>query len=193
MTVDAHRVDAGPATDLPTCDPAAVLLPAISALGAIAAIGVIPFVAQDRLRDRSRGRRKASVAVRDLETDCLQLQEVFRRLQRGLKSAPRAFAVATAPLKFGFHGLDLAPADLVADVARAFGSAARDTCDVMAGIEDGSIEAAEATCLAFGECQERLSRLLVDRASLKVAVEEGLAVAGRLTDLVRELKRVARD
>jgi len=175
------------------CDPAAVVLPALAALGAVAAIAVMPFVGQDRVPLAGRGRRKPSASIRDLETDCLQLQEIFRRLQRNLRSAPAGQAVASSPLKFGLFGVDLASADLVAEIARVMGAAVRDTGDVMRAVEDGGIEAPEPLCHAFGECQERLSKLIAERASVRLAIDEGLAVSLRLTELVQDLKRRCQD
>jgi len=171
------------------CDPAAVVLPALAALGAIAAIAVMPFVGQDRSPDPGRGRRKAAASIRDLETDCLQLQEIFRRLQRNLRSAPGGQAVAASPLKFGLYGVDLADTELAAEIARVMGAAVRDTGEVMRAIEDGGIDAPETLCNRFGECQEHLSKLIVERASVRVAIDEGLAIALRLTALVQDLKR----
>ncbi|MGE0766569.1 MAG: hypothetical protein AB7L90_08910 [Hyphomicrobiaceae bacterium] len=49
-------------------DPLALVLPAVSALGAIASIAAINWVAQEKTVDRSRSRRKPGVALRDLES-----------------------------------------------------------------------------------------------------------------------------
>jgi len=193
MTLEPRKADADLASERLPCDPAAVILPALSALGAIAAIAVIPFVGQERQPERGRGRRKPAAALRDLETDCLQLQEIFRRLQRTLRASPKAHAVAVSPLKFGLFGIDLADAALVAEIARVLGACVHNTGDVMRAIEDGGIDAPEALCHRFGECQERLSRLVIERASIKVAIEEGLAISLRLTELVVELKRSTAD
>lgn len=175
------------------CDPAAVVLPALSALGAIAGIAVMPFVAQDRAPEPGRGQRKAAAAVRDLETDGLQLQEIFRRLQRNLRSAPGGQAVAVAPLKFGLFGVDLADAALVGEIVRVLGASMQDTGDVMRAIEDGRIDAAEELCYGFGLCQERLSKLVIERASVRTAIDEGLAIALRLSELIVELKQSVKE
>ena len=175
------------------CDPVAVVLPALAALGAIAGIAVMPFVAQDRAPQHGRGHRKASAAIRDLETDSLQLQEIFRRLQRNLRSASGGQAVAAAPLKFGLFGVDLADASLVAEIARVLGASVKDTGDVMRAIEDGSIDATDDLCNDFGLCQERLSKLVIERASVRTAIDEGLAVSLRLTELIAELKRSVKE
>jgi len=193
MSLEPRKPADGLPPDRLLCDPAAVVLPALSALGAIAAIAVMPFVGQDRAPEPGRNRRKPSVAIRDLETDSLQLQEIFRRLQRNLRSAPGGQAVAASPLKFGLYGVDLADAGLVAEIARVLGTAVRNTGDVMFAIETGGIEAPESVCNLFGECQERLSKLVVERASVRVALDEGLALSQRLTELVQDLKRGTRD
>ena len=193
MALEPRKADADLAAERLPCDPAAVILPALSALGAIAAIAVIPFVGQERQPEHGRARRKPSAVLRDLETDCLQLQEVFRRLQRALRSAPKAHAVAVSPLKFGLYGVDLADAALVTEIAHVLGAAVRDTGHVMHAIEDGGIDAPDALCHRFGECQERLSKLVIERASVRVAVDEGLAIALRLTELVVELKQTAKE
>ena len=192
-TVESRKPESERLSERLPCDPAAVVLPALSALGAIAAIAVIPFVGEERQPDRGRNRRKPSAAIRDLETDCLQLQEIFRRLQRTLRSAPGGQAVASSPLKFGLYGVDLADVALVSEIARVLGASVRDTGDVMHAMEDGSIEAPETLCHSFGECQERLSKLVIERASVKVAIDQGLAISLRLTELVQDLKRIAAD
>lgn len=193
MSLEPRKPADGPPPDRLPCDPAAVVLPALAALGAIAAIAVVPFVAQDRAPELGRNRRKPSAAVRDLETDCLQLQEIFKRLQRNLRSAPGGQAVAASPLKFGLFGVDLADAGLVGEIARVLGTAVRNTGDVMRAIEDDGIEAPEQLCQEFGVCQEKLSKLVIERASVRVALDEGLAVSITLTQLVQDLKRGAKD
>lgn len=193
MTLEPRKAKPEPIAERLPCDPAAVLLPALAALGAIAGIAVMPFVAEDRPPERGRGLRKPAAALRDLETDSLQIQEIFRRLQRNLRAAPGGQAVAAAPLKFGLFGVDLADASLVAEIARVFGAAVKDTGDVMRAIEDGGIEAPEDLCHAFGLCQERLSKLVIERASVRTVIDAGLAISLRLTELVIELKRAVKD
>ena len=193
MSLEPRKPDSGLPPDRLLCDPAAVLLPALSALGAVAAIAVMPFAGQDRTPERGRGRRKPSLPVRDLETDCLQLQEIFRRLQRNLRSAPGGQPVAASPLKFGLYGVDLADVELAAEIARVMGSSVRNTGDVMRAIVEGGIEAPETLYHGFGACQEQLSKLLIERASVRAAIDQGLAISLRLTELVRELKHFTRD
>lgn len=176
-------------------DPFAAVLPALAALGAVASIATINWVAEEKTVDQPRARRKAVVALRELETSCLGLAEIFRRFQRH----PAVFAgegrTASSPLKFGVHGprVDARTAQLyhrlINDVASMLVLSSQNAFDVMAAVEDGEIDAPESLYFAFGECQERLNRILQERASLKSAVEQGLEIAETLIDLVRQLKR----
>ena len=175
-------------------DPFAVVLPALAALGAIASIAAINWVAQERNVERSRSRRKAGMALRDLESCCIGLQEIFRRFQRH----PRLFTgegAPAAPLKFGVHGarVDADAArvyqQIVTDVASMLVLAAHNSFEAMSSIEDGEIEAPEVVFFGFGEQQERLNRLIAQRATMKATVDTGLEIAQKLTVLVRELKK----
>jgi len=164
-------------------DPFTAVLPALAALGAIASIATINWAAQERTPDRARSKRKAGTALRDLETCCLGLQEIFRRFQRN----PR--------LKFGVHGprvgTDAARLfqQLINDVASMLVLASQNAFDVMSAVEDGEINAPEELFFGFGEQQERLNKLIQARATLKASVDAGAEVAGKLTELVRELKK----
>jgi hypothetical protein len=71
--------------------------------------------------------------------------------------------------------------------------ASQNAFDVMCAVEDGEVEAPETLYFAFGECQERLNKLIQTRATLKVAVDSGAEIAERLTHLVRELKKYRPD
>ena len=176
-------------------DPIAAVLPALAALGAIASIAAVNWVAHDKTPDRSRMRRKAATALRDLESCCMGLQEIFKRLHRN----PRLFAgeggAASSPLKFGVHGPRIDPVlsrtfhQLMNDIASMLVLASQNAYDVMCAVEDGEIIAPEELFYGFGEQQERLNKLLSQRATLKLSVETGLDVADRLTALVRDLKR----
>lgn len=176
-------------------DPFAAVLPAIAALGAVASIATVNWMAQDKTPERGRARRKAGTALRDLETCCLGLVEIFRRFKRH----PRLYAgeggQGSSPLKFGVHGprVDADTArlyhQLINDVASMLVLASQNAFDVMCAVEDGEIDAPEAVYFGFGEQQERLNGLIQGRATLKTTVDVGLEVAARLTELVRELKR----
>ena len=50
-----------------------------------ASIAAINWVGQEKTADRARSRRKAGVALRDLESCCMGLQEIFKRLVRNPK------------------------------------------------------------------------------------------------------------
>lgn len=176
-------------------DPFTAVLPALSALGAIASIASINWAGQDKTPERARARRKAGTALRDLETCCMGLVEIFRRFQRNPKLFAGEGASAASPLKFGVLGTRV-PADgarlfqqLVNDVASMLVLAAQNSFDVMCAVEDGEIDAPEELFFAFGEAQERLNKVIQGRATLKVSVDTGLELAERLLQLVRELKK----
>lgn len=176
-------------------DPFTAVLPALAALGAIASIAAINWSAQEKTPDRAKAKRKAATALRDLETCCMGLTEIFRRFQRNLRLFSTEGAAAASPLKFGVVGSRV-PADgarlfqqLVNDVASMLVLAAQNSFDVMCAVEDGEIEAPEELFFAFGEQQERLNKLIQGRATLKLSIDTGLDIADRLTQLVRELKK----
>jgi hypothetical protein len=176
-------------------DPFTAVLPALAALGAIASIAAVNWTAQERTPERSRAKRKAGMALRDLETCCLGLQEIFRRFQRNPKLFAGEGAPASSPLKFGVHGPRVGPDaarqfhQLINDVASMLVLASQNAFDVMSAVEDGEINAPEALFFGFGEQQDRLNKLIQARATLKTSVDTGAEVALRLTELVRELKR----
>ena len=175
-------------------DPFAAVLPALAALGAIASIAAINWVAQERTADRTRSRRKAGMALRDLESCCIGLQEIFRRFQRHPKLFTGDGAPA-APMKFGVHGGRVDDdstrlyQQIVTEVASMLVLAAHNSFEAMSAIEDGEIDAPEEVYFGFGEQQERLNKLFAHRASLKVTVDTGVEIADKLTALVRELKK----
>ena len=176
-------------------DPFAAVLPAIAALGAIASIATINWTAQDKTADRSRSKRRAGTALRDLETCCLGLAEIFRRFQRNPKLYAGEGAQGSSPLKFGVHGPRVGAEasrlyhQLMNDVASMLVLASQNAFDVMCAVEDGEISAPEEVYFGFGDCQERLNKLIQNRATLKASVDTGAEVAERLTGLVRELKK----
>ena len=176
-------------------DPLAAVLPALAALGAIASIASINWVAQERTPDRAKTRRKAGMALRDLESCCLGLQEIFRRFQKNTKLLGGEGAPASSPMKFGVHGLRV-DADaarlyqqIVNDIASMLVLASHNSYETMCAIEDGEIDAPEQVFYGFGEQQERLNKLIAQRASLRATVEASLEISDKLTALVRELKR----
>ncbi len=176
-------------------DPLSAVLPALSALGAIASIAAINWVAQEKTADRTRSRRKAGVALRDLESCCMGLQEIFKRLHRNPKMFAGEGPAAASPLKFGVCGprIDQTVArsyhQLMNDIASMLVLASQNTFDVMSAIEDGEILAPETVFYGFGEQQERLNKLIQTRATVKTVVETGVEVSDQLTALVRELKK----
>jgi len=176
-------------------DPFTAVLPALAALGAIASIATINWTAQERTQDRAKAKRKAGTALRDLETCCLGLQEIFRRFQRNPKLFAGEGAPAASPLKFGVHGPRVGSdaarlfQQLINDVASMLVLASQNAFDVMSAVEDGEINAPEEVYFGFGEQQERLNKLIQARASLKSSVDAGAEVALALTELVRRLKK----
>lgn len=175
-------------------DPFAAVLPAIAALGAISSIATINWTAEERTENRPKSRRKVSTALKDLESCCLGLIEIFKRFQRNPKLYAGEGAQGSSPLKFGVHGPRV-DADscrlyhqLMNDVASMLVLASQNAFDVMCAVEDGDLEPPEAVFFGLGEQQERLNALIQNRASLKQTVETGLEVAIQLGKLVNELK-----
>lgn len=189
------RSGAGPQVDTRIApDSFAAVLPAIAALGAIASIAAVHWVAQDRTADRAKSKRRAAVALRDLESCCLGLHEIFRRFHRNPKIFGGEGGSAASPMKFGVHGLRVTTEaarqyqQLVNDTASMLVLATQNAFDVMSAIEDGEVTAPEDLFFAFGEVQEQLNKLVSQRATLRTCVETGLAAAERLTSLVGKLK-----
>lgn len=176
-------------------DPLSVVLPAISALGAISSIAAVNWVGQERTPERTRSRRKVGLVIRDLESCCLGLQEIFKRLNRNPRLFAGEGAAAGSPLKFGVHGPRIDPAlariyqQLMNDVASMLVLASQNAYDIMCAVEDGEIVAPEQLFFGFGEQQDRLNKLVQERATLKALVETGLDVANALQALVSEFKK----
>ena len=175
-------------------DPFAIVLPALAALGAISSIATINCVAQERSGERVRPRRKAGTALRDLETCCLGLAEIFRRFHRHPKLFAGEGGQGSSPLKFGVHGPRIDADEsrlyhqLMNDVASMLVLASQNSFDVMCAVEDGEINAPEELFYGFGEAQDELNKLIQNRATLGASVEAGFGIAERLVALVRELK-----
>ncbi|MCH9808187.1 MAG: hypothetical protein K0U74_10670 [Alphaproteobacteria bacterium] len=176
-------------------DPFAAVLPALSALGAISSIASINWSAEERTPDRPKARRKASSAIRDLETCCIGLIEIFKRFQRHPKMFCGDGAGTNVPLKFGVHGTRVSGASaklyqqIINDVASMLVLASQNAFDVMSAVEDGEINAPEELYFGFGECQDALNDLFQSRATLKESVRRGHFIAERLSKLVAELKK----
>jgi hypothetical protein len=194
--VSAGRHDDSDDTDtrMPP-DPFAAVLPALAALGAISSIAAINWSGQEKAATRTRTKRKTAASLRDLETCCIGLTNIFARFQEH----PNVFAggggQAAAPLKFGVHGRRIrADAQrlyvrLMNDIATHLVLAAQNAFDVMTAIEDGDIDAPEEIYFKFGEEQERLNGIIQQRPALRVAVDTGADIAQKLTVLVRELRK----
>jgi len=176
-------------------DPFTAVLPALAALGAISSIAAIHWSGQEKTTARTRTKRKTGSSLRDLETCCLGLSEIFRRFQRHPKVFAGEGAQASSPLKFGVHGTRIRAdaqrlyQQLINDIASMLVLASQNAFDVMTAVEDGDIDPPEEVFYAFGEQQERLNKLIQTRATLKAAVDTGAEVADRLTALVRDLRK----
>lgn len=176
-------------------DPFAAVLPALAALGAISSIAAIHWSGEEKSASRTRTKRKTTSALRDLETCCLGLAEIFRRFQRHPKVFAGEGAQSASPLKFGVHGKRIRAdaqrlyQQLMNDIASMLVLATQNAFDVMTAIEDGDIEAPEEVFFGFGEQQEQLNKLIQNRVTLRVAVDTGVEVADKLTALVRELRK----
>ena len=176
-------------------DPFTAVLPALAALGAISSIAAIHWSGQEKTAARSRVKRKTGASLRDLETCCLGLAEIFRRFQSHPKVFAGEGAQASSPMKFGVHGTRIRAdaqrlyLQLMNDIASMLVLAAQNAFDVMTAIEDGDINAPEEVYFGFGEQQDRLNKLIQTRATLRVAVDTGAEIADKLTQLVRELKK----
>lgn len=177
-------------------DLCAAVLPALSALGAVASIAAVGWVAEDNpTGERPDGKRRAGIAVQELETCCLGLGEIFRRFQRHQDIFSKDGRSSAAPMKFGAYGGRAATETsalydrLVNDIAAMLVLASENACTVMSAVEEGELEAPDALFIAFGECQDELNRLLQARANLQECISKGVEIADRLTALIRELKK----
>jgi hypothetical protein len=174
------------------------LLAGLAALGTITSIASVMWLAEATPAPGGP-RRKCATVLRDLESVCLQLQEAFRKLARGVHGGAVERVQATTPLKFGLHGLahggepTLGTQAAIVDLARALPVASQAALDVIAVIEDGAIEVPEDLFYKIGECQERLNLLLTERASLATSIDVGLEVAGQLTAIAGTLRSLAKD
>jgi hypothetical protein len=58
-------------------EPLSIILPAIAALGSIASIAAVAWLAEDRTVDRPKVKRRLDVILKDLETSCLGTAEIL--------------------------------------------------------------------------------------------------------------------
>jgi hypothetical protein len=177
-------------------EPLSIVLPALAALGAVASIAAVAWVAQDRGdADRPRVKRRIDVILKDLETSCIGVAEILRRVRRHAKQLGLDGPQGGLPLKLGLTGGRVEAAgggvykQLVNDLATMLVLATQNSFDAISAIEDGEIEAPESVFFGFGEAQEKLNRLLVQRASVRATIDHSIDVAQQLAGLVGELKR----
>ena len=172
----------------------AIVLPAIAALGSVASIAAVAWLAEDRTGDRPRVKRRIDMILKDLETSCLGTAEILRRVIRHSPMFGLLGATSGAAMKFGLLGTRVDAqqgqiyVQLVNDVATMLVLATQASFDTTNAIEDGDINPPEALIYRFGEAQDKLNALLTARASIKLTVEAALSVAETLVVLVRELK-----
>jgi hypothetical protein len=175
-------------------EPLAVILPAIAALGSVASIAAVAWLAEERTAGRPRVKRRLDVILKDLETSCLGTAEILRRVIRHSPMFGLQGTNSSALMKFGLLGTRVDAQQgqtyihLMNDVATMLVLAAQASFDATNAIEDGDIEPPEALFYKFGEAQEKLNALLATRTSTKATVEAALAIAENLSTLVRELK-----
>ncbi|MCH9765200.1 MAG: hypothetical protein K0U34_04305 [Alphaproteobacteria bacterium] len=176
-------------------DVSTAVLPALAALGAVASIAAVNWIAEDATAKKPEAKRRATVAVQELETCCSGLAEIFRRFDRHPDLFAAEGRTKGTPLKFGVQGGRVAATAsatynlLINDVAAMLVLASQNACAVMAAVEDGEIDAPDAVFIAFGECQDELNHVLQVRASLRDCIDKGIEIADRLTALIRELKK----
>jgi hypothetical protein len=192
----------GKATVKPSADggraapePLSILLPAVAALGAVSSIAAVAWLAEERTGERPRVKRRVDAILKDLETSCLGIAEILRRVIRLSPMFGLLGPTSGAPLKFGLLGTRVEPAQaqtyvlLVNDVATMLVLATQASFDMTSAIEDGDLEPPEELLHKFGAAQEKLSGLLSSRPSLKTTAETALAVAEGLVAAVRALKQ----
>lgn len=176
-------------------EPLSLILPILAALGSVASIAAIAWVAQERTSDRPRVKRRVDVILKDLETSCLGLAEILRRLKRHGRHFGIDGPAGASPLKLGLNGSRIDPAagqlyhQLVNDVATHLVLATQNSFDAMNAIEDGEIDAVDAVLDGFADAQEKLNVLIAQRASIRAIVDGSLAAAEQLTDLIQQLKQ----
>jgi hypothetical protein len=175
-------------------DPVAVILPALAALGAIASIAALNWVVRDECVDKRRAKRQSQTILRDLSRDCADLQDIFRRLIRGLPGIATGSGTTGLPMRFGVHGLAVDSQSyplyqsLVSSLASLTSRVSQHCFALRTALEEGLLDPPEDVFYAFGDQQERLNQILAGRPSLKSAIETGYDVAVKLGGLVEEME-----
>lgn len=177
-------------------EPMSIVLPVLAALGAVASIAAVAWVAQDRGdTDRPRVKRRIDVILKDLETSCLGIAEILRRVRRQAKQLGLDGPQGGLPLKLGLTGGRIESAggsiykQLINDLATMLVLATQNSFDAISAIEDGEIEAPESVFFGFAEAQEKLNQIYVQRVSVRATIDHSIDVAQRLAGLVGELKQ----
>jgi len=180
-------------------DPLTAVMPALAVLGTIASIAAMNWVAEERETGRKRQKRKVAAMLRDLEKCCLGLQAIFEGFHKAQTLFAGQGAVAASPMKFGTHRSRISQSAVriyhhsINDIASMMVLASQSSFEVMTAIEDGEINPPDEIFYSFGEAQEQLNRILLERETMKSSVEIGLKIAIDLTVLVRKLKEYHAD
>ena len=175
-------------------DPLTVVMPALAVLGTIASIAAMNWVAEECEAGQKRQKRKVAAMLRDLEKCCLELQNIFKGFHKAQTLFAGQGAVATSPMKFGTHRSRISREAIriyhhsINDIASMMVLASQSSFEVMTAIEDGEINPPDDIFYSFGEAQEQLNRVFLERETMKSSVETGLKIAMDLTVLVRKLK-----
>ena len=175
-------------------EPLTLVLPVLAALGAISSIAVVAWVAQDRTGDRPRVKRRIDVILKDLETSCLGLNEILRRIKRHGRLFGLDGPNGAAAFKLGLNNARKEPAagqmyhQIVNDLATMLVLATQNSFDTINAIEDGEIIAPESLFYGFAEAQEKLNVLMSQRTGIRGLVDGAMEVADHLAKLVQQLK-----
>lgn len=176
-------------------EPLSLVLPALAALGAVASISAVAWVAQDRESDRTRVKRRIDVILKDLETSCVGIAEILKRVRRQSRQLGLDGPQGGAPIKFGLNSNRVETAGgaiykaLVNDLATMLVLATQNSYDAINAIEDGEINAPETVFFGFGEAQERLNVLLTQRHGARITIDQAIDIAQHLAGLVDQLKQ----
>ncbi len=71
--------------------------------------------------------------------------------------------------------------------------ASQNSFEVMCAVEDGTIEPPEEIIFGFGDCQDKLNKIIQKPRHASRLVDTGLEVSERLVALVRETQKHRRD
>lgn len=195
VAVKARDADASVDDGRTAPEPLSLVLPALAALGAVASIAAVAWVAQDREAGRAKVKRRIDVILKDLETSCLGIAEILKRVRRHARQLGLDGPQGGAPFKLGLNSGRVEEAGgavykaLVNDLATMLVLATQNSYDAINAIEDGEIDAPEAVFFGFGEAQEKLNVMLTQRPGMRATIDHAIGVAQQLAVLVGQLKQ----